>query len=181
MKTKSLYILIIILALSLATSLPAQTEIDLMENFINNLGLDPAEYFFDEGCKKFEEGDRQKAFDYWVKAHEAGSIDASYWLGECLFSGWGTEQDPKKAFEFLEYAANKGQVDACYLIGAAYTYGFSKNGIEIQVDNDRGMEWNGLALPPRKIIQMLNGFWVIPIMYRKIITPLINGINVQPT
>lgn len=135
---KKLYILsTIVICMQIALLAQTSPEDYLFESF----GINPAEEYFKMGCNEFEKGNRSKAFDYWVKAHEAGSIDASYWIGECLFSGWGTEQNPQKGFEFLQYAADKGQPEACFVLGMAYCNGFSKNGIELKPDFDRGMEW----------------------------------------
>ena len=143
MKKKISFTILLTIVLSMLTQAQAQTS--PLDYLFQTQGLDPAKEYFKMGYNEFKNGDRSKALDFWIKAHNAGSIDATYWIGECLFNGWGTEQNPKKGFEYIQYAANNGQVDACYLIGVIYGNGFSKDGIEIQADLDRSIEWLNIA------------------------------------
>ena len=66
-------------------------------------------------CKAAEcynEGNHDKAFKYWTKAAEVGSVEAHYCLGSRYGAGVCVEKDKEKAIYHLEKAAIGGHPDA---------------------------------------------------------------------
>ena len=55
-----------------------------------------------------QEGDYDKAFEYWTKAAELGDVDAHYNLGYLYHEGGGVEKDEEKAVYHWEKAAIGG-------------------------------------------------------------------------
>ena len=64
----------------------------------------------------FEEGDHEKALEYWTKAAELGDVDAHCGLGMLYYHGRGVEKDEKKAVHHLELAAIGGHPQARCLL-----------------------------------------------------------------
>lgn len=113
--------------------------------FYHNMGIDSHEDYFKRGYLDLQNGNYEKAFANLVKAHNKGNVDATYWVGECYFSGWGVEIDEKKGFDLIQSAANKGQKDACYVMGVVYCNGLESQHLSIKSNLNRGMEWLKIA------------------------------------
>jgi len=116
-----------------------------MDFLYHNLGIDSPEDYFKRGYTELQKGNYDKAFVELAKAHNKGSVDATHWIGECYFSGYGVQKDPKKGFEFIQSAANKGQVDACFTMGVFLCNGFESQELSIKSNIQRGMEWLKIA------------------------------------
>ena len=58
------------------------------------------------------EGNRNKAFRYFVKASKNGHIEAQYNLAGCYIEGWGTSKDLNLAKKWLREAADQGHKEA---------------------------------------------------------------------
>lgn len=83
------------------------------------------------GKKKF-----QQAFDYWLKAAEAGYTKAMCDVGWMYSQGHGVEKDNQKAFEYMLKAAQQGYVRAQNNIGLYY-----KNGTGCKPDLRQAVIW----------------------------------------
>lgn len=136
------YILVIICGLFTPISYAQETFDDHM---LKSIGLDTPEEYFRRGYNELERGNYDKAINYLMKAHKKGSLEASYWIGECLYNGWGIEKDQRQSLEYIQYAANKGQIDACFVLGMWYCNGVEIGNLTILADINRGMEWLKIA------------------------------------
>ena len=90
--------------------------------------------FYREG--KLGQADPEKAFEYYSKAAEAGSMKGMEWLAWCYDSGSGVEKDPVKAFVWYERAAEMGSSYAMYMLGAA-----CKNGSGTEKNEEKAFAW----------------------------------------
>ncbi len=70
------------------------------------------------GRQRREEGDYEKAFQYWTKAIELGGVAAHYELSCMYYNGDWVEKDPKKEVYHLEEAAIGGHPDARINLGS---------------------------------------------------------------
>ena len=59
------------------------------------------------GKKAYEEGDYEKAFEYWTQAADLGNIRSLNNLGVLYENGYGVEQDYEKALEYFQLAADQ--------------------------------------------------------------------------
>src|SRR5579859_6906141 len=57
-------------------------------------------------------GDKEKAFELYLKSAEGGNIHAIYSVGRCYRDGIGTLKDQDKSFEWFLKAAEKGHSDS---------------------------------------------------------------------
>ena len=69
------------------------------------------------GIKRYEEGDRSGAYEYWNKAAELGEADAHYHLSEYYRNEQGVNNDEKKRLYHLEEAAIGGHPNARFNLG----------------------------------------------------------------
>ena len=76
--------------------------------------------------------DYLKALDYWVRAVELGSPDASKDIGECYFKGWGVSEDMDRADFFLRVGALRGCIVARHNIGCSEYYRLGNHEIGIR-------------------------------------------------
>ena len=82
------------------------------------------------------EPDVKKAMDYYVRAAEAGSMDAQFAMG-CFCSTPRTKYfDIKKGNAYFEKAAEQGHAEAQYQIGMSYA-----NGDGVRRDPSLAMKW----------------------------------------
>mgnify|MGYP000459215067 CR=1 FL=1 len=64
--------------------------------------------------------DKEKSFKWLKILSENGDINSSYYLSECYFKGYGTEQSTTKAVEILDNLLSKGNVPALYRLASYY-------------------------------------------------------------
>ena len=77
-----------------------------------------------EGGKEYDEGDFNRAFEYWTKAAELGDADAHFKLSLLYHDGLGVEKDEEKEIRHLEEAAIGGHPAARYNRGChEYRFG----------------------------------------------------------
>jgi tetratricopeptide (TPR) repeat protein len=69
------------------------------------------------GKRRIEEGDYDKAFEYWTKAAELGYAAAHNNLGLMYYKGEGVEKDDEKAIHHYENAAIEGHPGARHNLG----------------------------------------------------------------
>mmetsp|Transcript_27634 Transcript_27634/g.38416 ORF Transcript_27634/g.38416 Transcript_27634/m.38416 type:complete len:342 (-) Transcript_27634:37-1062(-) len=77
-----------------------------------------------------------KAFHWYKKAADAGSISGMVELGVCLLIGKGCSRSPSDAFKYIRKAAEEGHVVAEYLAGQCY-----EEGCGIEEDIDQAKLW----------------------------------------
>jgi tetratricopeptide (TPR) repeat protein len=70
------------------------------------------------GKRRYNEGDYESAFEYWIKAAELGDVAAHYELSVMYHEGEGVEKDEKKKVYHFEEAAIGGHDFARYYLGA---------------------------------------------------------------
>ena len=95
--------------------------------------LSKAANLFYRGCNETIPINLERAFHLYERAHDLGSIDATYRLGLMIENEEGCvkEQNIYKAVELYELAAANGHMDALFQLGELYKNG---NGV---VQNDR--------------------------------------------
>lgn len=81
-------------------------------------------YYYSEGEDNATVADFKKAKELFLKAEKAGSIDATYLLGELYFYGEGVSQNYETATKYYEEAGAKGQKDAIFSLGSIYMTGY---------------------------------------------------------
>ena len=69
------------------------------------------------GARRNDEGDYEKAFEYFRKAAELGNAGAHYNLGTMYYKGRGVEKDEEKAIHHSEKAAIGGHSRARHNLG----------------------------------------------------------------
>ena len=69
------------------------------------------------GTYRYQEGDHDKAFEYWVKAAELGDVKAHYQLGHSYQEGDVVGRDEEKGVYHYEKAAIGGHPGARYHLG----------------------------------------------------------------
>jgi len=80
----------------------------------------------------------EKAFKMVSEAVKDPDAPARAWrvLGDCYFSGFGTEADGKKMIEALEKAASKGNLEALSRMGYCYEFG-----INVKADSKKALAY----------------------------------------
>ena len=71
-----------------------------------------------------------------VVENDRENYHASFYLGECYFYGYGTEQNYDKAFPCYMTAAVKHEVEAVYKIGLSYEKGYG-----VEIDETQAVSW----------------------------------------
>ena len=85
--------------------------------------------------------DDKKAFEYFIKSAELGSILGMSKAGAGYLLGLGgVKKDYKKAFEYLNIAVAKGIAEAQYIISTMYI-----DGLGMKKDKKRGIEYLELS------------------------------------
>ena len=74
------------------------------------------------GCK----ADAKKAFQYYTKANQHGSVEGMYNYADMLFHGQTLEQSVPQACDLFWLAARKGQHDAYYDLYQIYSRGYEQ-------------------------------------------------------
>ena len=82
--------------------------------------------------------DAEKAFKLVSEAVKDPDASGRAWrvLGDCYFSGFGTEADGKKMIEALEKAAAKGNLEALSRMGYCYEFG-----INVKADSKKALAY----------------------------------------
>ncbi len=70
-----------------------------------------------EGCKQYEKGEYDRAFEYWTKAAKLGDADAHWRLAALYHRGESVLKDRGKKIYHLEEAAIGGHPEARYSLG----------------------------------------------------------------
>ncbi|MEN8435618.1 sel1 repeat family protein [Clostridium septicum] len=66
-----------------------------------------------------DEGNREKAMEYFLKGHDSGDLRATQKLGIVYYNGDGVKKDIDKALEYMKIAASTGEHHALYVLGVA--------------------------------------------------------------
>jgi tetratricopeptide (TPR) repeat protein len=104
-----------------------ESQKQVMERVKKN---DPAAMCF-MAKKHYEEGDYDKAFEYFTKAAGLGDVEANYCLGGMHYNGNGMEKDEKKAIHHTELAAIGGHTLARgYLAATEVQNGRMERGVK---------------------------------------------------
>jgi TPR repeat protein len=77
----------------------------------------------EEGIAAHKNGDREKAYDCFVKHSEINNKVAKYWLGYYYLEGYVVEKNLKKAIELFKESADRGVPDA----QLRYAFALSEN------------------------------------------------------
>ena len=85
--------------------------------------------------------DTAKAFKWYAKAAEQGSVESQLQLAAMLYEGIGTEQNYQKAFEWYKKAAEQGNAIAEERLGDCFFYG---KGTEKNINE--GINWYNKAM-----------------------------------
>lgn len=78
----------------------------------------------------------EKAFEWLLKAAEAGDVEAQVSVGHHYYKGEGGENSYSKAFEWFNKAAEAGNTDAMWWLGTLY-----KDGDGVDKDYDEAVKW----------------------------------------
>lgn len=73
-----------------------------------------------EGMSYYEKGEHAKAFQYFLRAAEQGSVEGQYRVGKCHSKGEGTDKDLKRAFNWYQKSADAEYADALLELGHCY-------------------------------------------------------------
>ena len=93
------------------------TEEEIDENLMRRIKANDPIALNEMGVKRHNEGDYEKAFEYYTTAAGLGDADANYNLSIMYSEGQGVERDLKKKIYHLEEAAIGGHPDARFNIG----------------------------------------------------------------
>ena len=102
-----------------------------MNNFLkNNEKLNIGKKYsptFNEGCRFLfdaqDEFDKKNAFMCFLRGHEDGDLDCTYYLGMCYEYGFGCDVDLELAVLTYGIAASQDYADAINNLGGCYLYG----------------------------------------------------------
>ena len=79
-------------------------------------------------AKSYETGalgwDTTRAFEWFQKAADLGSLEAKSWAASLMMLGHGTTRDEAKAFQILTENAEKGDSTAMVFLGLAHEFGY---------------------------------------------------------
>lgn len=89
--------------------------------------------YYNEGLKKYQSGEKEKAIVYWERAASMGSADAKYQLGMQFISGEAVKQDIQRGIKILEDAAINDSVLAMNTLIAIYEKGM----LGISINHDK--------------------------------------------
>ena len=89
------------------------------------------------GCK----ADVKKAFQYYIKANQHGSVEGMYNFADMLFHGQTLEQSVPQACDLFWLAARKGQHDAYYALYQIYSRGYKD--VEKDIESARRAAFEG--------------------------------------
>ena len=92
--------------------------------------------FADLGNWYREQGDMQKAADYYARGAEAGDPEAQKYLGEAYFLGEGVEEDEQKAVSWFRKAAAREEASAQY-----HLYRCCFNGWGTEKNKREALDW----------------------------------------
>ncbi len=92
--------------------------------------------FADLGNWYREQGDMQKAADYYARGAEAGDPEAQKYLGEVYFLGEGVEEDKQKAVSWFRKAAAREEASAQY-----HLYHCCFNGWGTEKNKREALDW----------------------------------------
>ena len=94
-----------------------------------------------------ENGERTKAFKYYLKAAEAGIVPAMTACGNMYLDGKGTKKDLQKALEWFQKAAEFNNVTAINNIGYIH---------ETQENYKEALKWYKRAAELNDAVAMMN-------------------------
>ena len=81
--------------------------------------------------------DYEMAYKWYTEGVYAGSIQATFNLGQMYFEGEYVDQDYKKALEYFLLAYQNGFEYASYYLGAYAEYGYG----DYEIDYEEAVEW----------------------------------------
>ncbi len=104
-------------------------------------GLADAEAWFRKGKEAEEQEEEEEAAEWYLRAAEAGHVEAMYEIGQCYWGGSGVPEDEKKAAKWYRKAAKAGHVEAMHEIGRCHQYGWG-----VPEDKEKGVKWYRRAI-----------------------------------
>lgn len=84
---------------------------------------DPEDIYID-GKNAFNEKNYDQAVKYFEQASKLQHADATKFLADCYFNGYGVSKNLQRAFDFYRKAANLGNMQAVKNLGDCYFYGY---------------------------------------------------------
>ena len=106
---------------------------------------------YELGCKKYDVGDYDAAFETWSPAAIAGDADSQFGMGQLYANGYGVALDDAKALEWYTKAAEQGHGDAQCQLGVMHA-----NGWGVPMDEAEAMKWYKLAAENGNTEAMVN-------------------------
>ena len=95
---------------------------------------------YELGCKMYDVGDYEAAFETWSPAAVAGDADSQFGMGQLYANGYGVPLDDAQALDWYTKAAEQGHGDAQCQLGVMHA-----NGWGVPMDETEAMRWYKLA------------------------------------
>ena len=88
---------------------------------LNAITLDDSNYINNKGANFYNNGQYDKAVEYYRIAAAMGNINAIANLGYCYLYGRSINVNVSEAIAFFTIASSKGDIDAAYKLGDIYS------------------------------------------------------------
>ena len=95
---------------------------------------------YELGCKMYDVGDYEAAYETWSPAAVAGDADSQFGMGQLYANGYGVPLDDAQALDWYSKAAEQGHGDAQCQLGVMHA-----NGWGVPMDEAEAMKWYKLA------------------------------------